>query len=258
MKRFISTALITGILGMIMTAMTACSDTSSSGEDVKIPESTKSESNSSQVITDDPDDFRYGYEGWDIKCANVCSEGSFHYACVRFPMLIGHSKLGGYISSQPDGTVSLISACNDSVWTEGEVGDVPEVLSTVNSIENVFPAYSELVRLTISSYLHNDYTYTSDFNMEVLNKEIVAINGYDMCKYNGVMSYKDYKGVEYSRDYVAYAVQLKQCHNELVYFMSFEDNYNEDDSIYYSKEDVKRFIEEDALYMAKSFYEEDA
>ena len=180
----------------------------------------------------------------------ACTQGGIDLVSLSFPTTKGCFRVGGMAEFQADDTTALIGVCNNSVWEEAGLERSPDAVETINSVEEVFPAYSDQLSLTFTDLYYRSTTHGDAENLDITidGKESVEINGYKMCKYSGVFNFLE-DGEEQSKKYVAYALQLQQCHGEYVYLVSI---VNREESA-----DVYEAVEKDALYMACSFCEEE-
>ena len=133
-------------------------------------------------------------------------------AYIRFPTLSGIVRGTGKIAYQTDDTLVLLDA-------ERKTGS-PEL--DRDSCDGVFPAYFEQTKKIMKSYRQMNY---EDFDFTVETKEVVTINGYEMCKYTGKHTFT-VDGEAAQLNYVAYATKLKE-NDAIVYWMVLDESVDQ-------------------------------
>lgn len=231
MKRILSILLITM---MILMCFAGC------GKD-KEPVNTDTPSTSSNdkgtqtsVETNDKEDI----DDWGVREEIVAGKNDIlTTAYIKFPSLSGIVRGTGKIAYQKDKTLVILDA-------ERKTGSP---VLTNDSCDNVFPAYFEQTKGIIESYRQMNY---DNFEFSVSDKEIVTVNGYEMCKFTGKHTFtvKDVNTFETKNEdmnFVAYATKLNG-NGAYVYWMVLDES--EDQSL-------TKTIEEYADKMAKTLSE---
>lgn len=231
MKRIISILLISI---MILMCFAGCGkereqvndDTPSTSVNDK--ETQTSEETTSKEDTDD----------WGVREEIVAGKnGILTTAYIKFPSLSGIVRGTGKIAYQKDKTLVILDA-------ERKTGSP---VLTDDSCDKVFPAYFEQTKGIIDSYRQMNY---DNFEFSILDKEIVTVNGYEMCKFTGKHTFtvKDVNTFETKNvdiSFVAYATKLNG-NGAYVYWMVLDES--EDQSL-------TKTIEEYADKMAKTLSE---
>lgn len=158
-------------------------------------------------------------------------------AWIKFPTLSGITRGTGKVAYQKDKTLVLFDG-------ERQTGS-PELVG--GKIENVLPAYFEQANVIMDAYRQMNW---SDFDFKVNSKEVMTINGYEMCKYTGkhTSTFKDVNTFETENiemNFVAYATKLKG-NDAVVYWIVIDES--EDQSL-------GKTIEEYAKNMAYTLHE---
>jgi len=132
----------------------------------------------------------WGVESW-VTATNSQGTSVFY---ISFPEFIGTSQGGGDIGEQPDGSIVIADGQNDTT---------PE---SVTSVSEVFPAYF----FQAESVLRGLYRMRGDkYAFELADKSEIKINGYDMARFSGTLSY-EYEREPVNCNWVAYATQLSE------------------------------------------------
>lgn len=152
------------------------------------------------------DDFSFSMDG------NGCG------IYIRFPYHTGIPEGTGLLAKQGDGTLIILDGHTTGISPE------------VDSVQNVFPAYFEQTEHVF--YVNLGIAY-KDSEFKADSKEMLQINGYEMCKFVGTHSYV-YKREDYSCRFVAYATQLKD-NGAYVYW--FVQDMTDDQSMFETLEE---------------------
>ena len=177
-------------------------------------------------------------EEWGVQEMKVTEKnGVITTALIKFPHLTGIVRGTGKIAYQNDKSLVIL----DSERPTGS----PSMPN--DACEDVFPAYFEQTRAIIDSYRQMNY---DNFEFTVSHKEIVTVNGYEMCKFTGKHTFtvKDVNTFEIKNldiNFVAYATKLNG-NGAYVYWMVLDES--EDQSL-------TKTIEEYADKMAKTLSE---
>jgi hypothetical protein len=188
-------ALLTGLI--LLMSLTACgTSASSSTEENAVEESIASEApenqESEKEIVEESQTVDDDWGVWESQTAtNDGGENEDVY--IKFPDLAGVSYGAGKVATQLTQTTVVFGR----QWEES---------SSVTSVDEVFLAYQDDASYSIKKYRDNwDY---DNFQFEITSQEHTEINGYQMCRYEGIHSYTD-DGELVEMQYVAYAAQLK-------------------------------------------------
>lgn len=150
---------------------------------------------------------------WGVACthgnSNEIANGGYE---IRFPKLVGIPKVSGLVGYQEDGTRVIVD------------GELWGISPDVNDVEEVFPTYFEQTVAILDTYYDPSY---ADFAFTVDSQEVVEVNDYTMCKYNGTHTFTiDGQAMRYQ--FVAYAVLL-HANEGVTYWMVLDES--EDQSL---------------------------
>lgn len=148
---------------------------------------------------------------------------------VHMPKHGGLSKGNGLIGQQQDGTVALIS---------GQNAKSPQI----QQLSELLPAYGEHLTYTMVKMYG---LITDNYVVDVESDEAVTVNGYDMHRFEGKISF-DFDGVPTEYQYVAYATVL-ESNGGYAYWVVYDDTEDQ------SKGEL---IAEHAYHMAQTFKED--
>lgn len=174
--------------------LTACKQ--ENGTSVPVSSEGQQESSVSSKEESSIDSAKFAEE-WgvtDLFCASRNGQEAMAY--LNFPEMAGNRAHTGKAAYQSDHTFVLVGS---------EREDMPVEVAK-DSCDEVFPAYFEHAKKIMERYQTLDFA-DFDFSLEE-SKELVAINGYEMCRYTGTHSYTK-NGTPYVMPFVAYATKLK-------------------------------------------------
>ena len=145
---------------------------------------------------------------WGITCSSVAENdsGDLIRFSINFPKNPGSACGSGLEAIQDKGIRILVDR---QLSIEGA--------EKSDSIENVLPTYFQQ---TIDIYRGKLGISYEEGEFSISNKQMVTINGYEMCRYEGVHNLK-YKGNELMCAFVAYSAQLSN--GAYVYWMAVDE-----------------------------------
>lgn len=132
---------------------------------------------------------------WGVKyqCSVSDNEGNFMWYYINFPVSNGKDRAAGRIGYQDGDVLAIVSQRYSSY--DGELPD---------NIEDIFPTFFPQV---IDIQEANQTSTAYDYAFDITSQELVEINGYQMCRYEGNHTY-EFNHENYSHRYVAYATEV--------------------------------------------------
>ncbi len=131
---------------------------------------------------------------WGIKykSAVIDNDGNAMRYYINFPVWVGNDRASGRIGYQGDDVSALVAQRYNDAYDYG------------GEIANIFPTcFPQVIKI-----LESDQTDTAyDYAFDITSQEMVEINGYQMCRYEGNLTYEFYRA-NYSNRYVAYATEV--------------------------------------------------
>lgn len=189
-KKFVAMLCLMSVMAMEGGCNTASNTTETSvGSESSIIETT--ERSVSETVAETESDVN----DWGLKYQGAVSDnnGNPMWYYINFPVSTGKNRAAGRIGFQ-DGYVLAIVSQRYSLYE----GDLPE------SIEDVFPVFfPQIIDIEEANQTATAYDYAFD----ITNQELVEINGYQMCRYEGNHTY-EFNHENYSHRYVAYATEV--------------------------------------------------
>ena len=171
-------------------------------------------------------------EPWGKK-DNMATENKEYITAIyyiSYPHYVGVRQRSGYVAEQGDGTMVLADS-------QGADSLVP------NSVNDVLPLWFEQEVKNMSRYIGSR---GDNFKFELNSQNEATINGRNMAKFTGNLTYRYERTEEKSHKWVAYSVHVEK-NDTYALWMVFD--ISEDQS-------KGSLIEEHAYNMAKSFIEE--
>lgn len=234
MKKLFTILMIAMLLCL---SLTACGNKSKKEPDDNTNSSIQS-SKTSNIQEPQKEDEIWDVDDWGVQEKIVAGKNdTLTTAYIKFPTLSGIVRGTGKIAYQKNKTLVILDA-------ERKTGS-PAL--TNDSCDNVFPAYFEQTKGIIDTYRQMNY---DNFEFSISDKEIVTVNGYEMCKFTGKHTFtvKDVNTFETKNaemNFVAYATKLNG-NGAYVYWMVLDES---DD------QSLTKTIEEYADKMAKTLSE---
>ncbi len=131
---------------------------------------------------------------WGIryKSAVIDNDGNAMRYYINFPVSVGNDRASGRIGFQDGYVLAMVAQrYNDAYDIQG-------------NIENVFPTcFPQAIKI-----LEADQTATAyDYAFDITDQKLEEINGYQMCRYEGNLTYV-YDHIDFHHRYVAYATEV--------------------------------------------------
>lgn len=155
-------------------------------------------------------------EDWGVgpQSKSLLTTETTYMVYIRFPQLLPNRHGTGYVAKQEDKTLVILDSRHPE-RTEVEAENVDLVLDTyIGQTERILRDYRN--------------SYWKDFEFEITSREHMTINGYEMCKYIGVL-HCSYKGNPEDHFFAAYSSEVNNG-NDYVYWMVMDDS--EDQSLH--------------------------
>lgn len=217
------------IITLVIT-LTACGDKSLIDTEKKENNSTESTDANTESENESMKDEVFS-EDWGQEESRITEkDGVSSRAYIKFPELLGITEGSGKIAYQPDGSLVIL----DGQYMNGVADD------GIKSDE-IFPLYFEQTEKIMKKYMGFGF---DNFKFEIVSKENVTINDYEMCKYTGIHTFTE-GSKKHEMAFVAYATRLKG-NNAAVYWMVLDET---------TDQSIGDVIESHADKMAQTLHE---
>lgn len=190
MKKFL--AIIFTFL--LLLAATGCTE---SGNPAPSSKTAQTQNNNNEQDTPASSQPQQEEKEWGVK-EDVMTyvNGKMQRVYINFSDYLGPTRGTGKLAMQNDTSLMILDA----------QGLATAVTTPSDNVEDIFPTYFDQTKLILQDQYFAKY---QNFTFDIASKEVVTVNGYEMCKVKGSYNCEGKDGEINGRQYVAYATKTK-------------------------------------------------